>query len=275
MSVELKNKERKAWDLFLSCQETFKRESDKPYSFGILWTYVYRRNFEAIMKLMGGVRQKTILDIGCGGGWLSEWLTLEGATAVGLDISFEFCRVSKERSKKRGTGISYVCADGESLPFKKNSFDASIAYQSLHHLPNPEKAIGEALRISKTFILGDEPARILLPDFPIRLLKILSLSNLHVGELSGIEQKRFNPLELREKFRESEYSVKYERQWSVVPTFFSKTEKYNVMRAVYKTIHRILMGIRPIRNVGHGLTMIIERKQQESVPITKTPSGFS
>lgn len=261
MSVETKKREKETWNRFLSRRETFERESDKPYSFGVLWTYVYRRNFEAILRLIGNMKGRMILDIGCGGGWLGEWFTLEGATAVGLDVSFQFCRVAKKRSARKGTRISYVCADGENLPFKEDAFYASVAYQCLHHLPNPEKAIGEALRVSKVFVLGDEPTSVVLPDFFIRLLKILSLSSLHVGELSGIKEKRFDPLKLRGKLQNSRCLVNYEKQWSFVPTFFSRAEECSIIKAAYKTVYRVLMGIGPVRNLGHGLTMIVERRE--------------
>lgn len=201
-----------------------------------------------------------ILDIGCGGGWLCEWFTEQGATTVGLDLSIEFCRASKARSKRKKIDADYVCADGESLPFKENSFHASVAYQALHHLPNPENAISEALRVSKIFVLGDEPAKTLVPYLLIKILKILSLSSLRVGELSGIKEKRFEPLELREKYRKKGCLVSYEKQWSIVPAFFSRNEKRSSIRSIYRIAYKLLMDIKPVRNAGHGLTMVIVRQ---------------
>lgn len=263
MSDGLKNREKESWNRFLSQKETFKRESNKPYSFGVLWTFVYRRNFEAILRLIGDVGKKAILDIGSGGGWLCEWFTQEGATSVGLDISIQFCRASKARTKRMRTAVDYVCADGENLPFKDNAFHASVVYQTLHHLPNPENAISEALRVSKIFVLGDEPAKLAVPYFLINIIKMLSHSSLHVGELSGIREKRFEPSKLLGKYGKKGYLVRYEKQWSIVPTFFSKNEKYSVVRLIYMIAYKLLMGIRPIRNAGHGLTMIIVKQQSK------------
>lgn len=263
MATEVKNREKESWNQFLSQPETFLRESNKPYSFGVLWTYTYRKNFEAILKLMGDVKERTILDIGCGGGWLCEWFALEGASTVGIDISFEFCRAAKERNRRRGLDSNFVCADGENLPFKENSFYASVIYQSLHHLPNPEKAIREGLRISKVFILGDEPAKLPFPNLFVTLLQMLVLSKAHVGELSGIKEERFDPSELFKKYQRKRYSVKFERQWSMVPAVFSKTEKYSVTKWIYKSLYKFLMEITPIRNMGHGFTMIIKRQGRE------------
>jgi ubiquinone/menaquinone biosynthesis C-methylase UbiE len=262
MSTEVKNREKESWNQFLSQMETFLRELNKPYSFGVLWTYTYRKNFEAILRLIGDVKDRTILDIGCGGGWLCEWFALEGATTVGIDISLEFCRAAKERNRRKGLDSNFICADGENLPFKENSFYASVAYQSLHHLPNPEKAIEEGLRISEVFVLGDEPAKLLFPNFFVKLIKMLVLSKAHVGELSGIEEERFDPLVLLDRKSVKGYSVKFEKQWSMVPAVFSKMEKYIVAKWIYKCIYNFLMKIEPIQNMGHGFTMIIERQER-------------
>lgn len=261
MSCKLKNKEKEAWNRFLSQPKAVKRESNKPYSYGALWTYVYRKNFEAILKLIGDVKGKIVLDIGCGGGWLCEWFTSEGATTIGLDSSIQFCKVAKSRAKRIGMTTNYVCADGENLPIKDNSSHSAVAYQVLHHLPNPDRAIAEALRVSKFFVLGDEPAKLPFPRFLNRILKVIAASSLHVGELSGIKEIRFDPKELCKEYRKRGYSVRSERQWSFVPAIFSRTEKYSLIRSIYKLAYRFLMEIEPTRNFGHGFTMIIARQE--------------
>lgn len=273
MSVKLKNKEKETWNQFLARRETFERESRKPHSFGVLWTYVYRKNFENILKLIGDVKGKRVLDIGCGGGWLCEWFTREGATVVGLDISIEFCRASKARAERGNMDVNYVCGDAENLPFKEDSFYTSVAYQVLHHLPNAGRAIDGALIVSKFFVLGDEPAELLFPLFFNRMLKAIALSSLHVGELSGIKELRFNPMELCEEYRKRGYSVKYRRQWSIVPAIFSRIEKYSVARSIYKTMYRFLMEIKPIQNLGHGLTMLIARQGPTPSVVTQPCSS--
>jgi len=259
MSVERKKKERASWNRFLSQSEIFIRESSKPYSYGVLWTYIYRKNFEAILRLVGDVKDRTVLDVGCGGGWLCEWLAFEGANVVGVDISFEFCRALKMRARKRGFDAHIICADGECLPFKENSFYASVIYQALHHLPNPEKAISEALRTSEGFVLGDEPAKLLFPHLFVKLLKMLALSRVDVEELSGIKGTRFDPLGLSKTYQKKGYLVRFERQWSMVPTILSKAEKFKIIRRIYEIAYLFLMGIEAIRNMGHGFTMIIKK----------------
>ena len=259
MSAEWKKKEKLSWNLFLSRPEIFMRESSKPYSYGILWTYVYRKNFEIILRYIGNARNRVVLEIGFGGGWLSEWLALEGANVVGIDISSEFCRALKMRATDRGFDVHVLCADGESLPFRENSFYVSVTYEALHHLPNPDKAIGEALTASERFVCGDEPAEFLLPRFLVRLLKIFATSRIDTEELSGIRATRFEPLKLAQKYQKTGYQVAFEKQWSMVPTILLKTERSPVVRTIYETAYEFLMGMRAIRNMGHGFTMIIKR----------------
>lgn len=255
-----KQKEIDSWKTILSSNKTVMKELNKPYSYGVLWTFAYRRNFETIVKLVGGIKDKKILDIGCGSGWLEEWMFIEGSFPIGIDTSPVFLKISKMRARQRKFEADFICADGEHLPFREDVFDCSIAYQSLHHFPSPEIVIHEALRVSKSFILGDEPAKTLIPESVLKILKRMLSARAHVGEASGIEEIRFNPKKLELTYKSKGYSVAYERTWSFVPTILRKLEEIKIIREIYRTCYLLLADTKVLKQLGHGLIMVIEKE---------------
>ena len=60
-----------------------------------------------------------ILDIGCGGGLLSEPMCRLGAKVVGIDASKKNIQVAKFHAKKNNLNINYICSSPEILKIKK------------------------------------------------------------------------------------------------------------------------------------------------------------
>ncbi len=88
-----------------------------------------------------------LLDIGCGGGFLSNSLIKKGVQVTGLDISEDAIHIAKhyDTTKK----VHYLKGDAYDLPFLENSFDFVCAMDFLEHVDNPEKVIKEASRVLK------------------------------------------------------------------------------------------------------------------------------
>ena len=61
-----------------------------------------------------------VLDIGCGGGLLSEPMYRLGANVVGIDASQKNIDIAKFHAKKNKLKINYICASPETLKIKKN-----------------------------------------------------------------------------------------------------------------------------------------------------------
>jgi 2-polyprenyl-6-hydroxyphenyl methylase/3-demethylubiquinone-9 3-methyltransferase len=92
-----------------------------------------------------GQRRTTILDVGCGGGFLSNHLALLGHSVTGLDASPDALRVA---SLHNHTGrVRYVQGDALELPFESGSFDVVCAMDFLEHVENPGRVIAEASRV--------------------------------------------------------------------------------------------------------------------------------
>jgi len=83
-----------------------------------------------------------ILDVCCGPGMLSAGAISRGADALGLDFPDVV-----ELARKLVPAGNFEVGDAQALPFAENSFDAVLCGYGVMHLPDPEKALREMLRV--------------------------------------------------------------------------------------------------------------------------------
>lgn len=123
-------------------------------------------NIAVALSLPAG---STILDVGCGSGWLSEYFARLGYVVKGIDISPELIQMSRARLARVPYDVDHetipLCEfeehDIEHAPVN-GQFDGVICYDSLHHFEDERKVIAhlaEATRYGGSlFILeGDRP----------------------------------------------------------------------------------------------------------------------
>lgn len=98
---------------------------------------------------------KTILDVGCGEGFVDQFLIKKNPQyrISGIDISPESIRLAKKRVPELLARQGNVY----NLSFKDNSFDLVICMEVLEHLDKPQKAIKEIRRVSKKYCLFSVP----------------------------------------------------------------------------------------------------------------------
>lgn len=77
-----------------------------------------------------------LLDIGCGGGLISEPLARLGATVVAVDASEKNIAVAKLHAEGGGLAIDYRCAAAEDLAAAGETFDAILALEIIEHVAN-------------------------------------------------------------------------------------------------------------------------------------------
>ncbi|MCC6018773.1 MAG: methyltransferase domain-containing protein [archaeon YNP-LCB-003-016] len=100
-----------------------------------------------VMKEMENLKDKVVLDIGCGTG-IMEGMLLQAKHIIGLDISIEMIKIAKEKYKGC-YNISWVNADAENLPIKSKSIDLSLMITVIQNIPSPPDALKEIERTLK------------------------------------------------------------------------------------------------------------------------------
>jgi 2-polyprenyl-6-hydroxyphenyl methylase / 3-demethylubiquinone-9 3-methyltransferase len=102
--------------------------------------------------IMGGIEtpQPRILDVGCGGGILSEALVKAGAQVTGIDLSLASLEVARQHAQAGGLQIDYRAITAEELAAEQpESFDAVTCLEMLEHVPEPEKVIAACAKLVK------------------------------------------------------------------------------------------------------------------------------
>ena len=91
---------------------------------------------------------RSILEVGCGTGHFTRWMALRGLDATGVDTSEPML----EEARRRG-GPGYLHGDALSLPFADRSFDMTALITTLEFLPDPARALAEAVRVARQGVL--------------------------------------------------------------------------------------------------------------------------
>ena len=153
-----------------------------------------------------------ILDIGCGGGLLSEPMSRLGANVVGIDASKKNIEVAKFHAKKNKLKINYICASPEILKIQKK-FDVILSMEIVEHVEDINffiKKSSELLKKNglmfiatlnktlKSYMFAIVGAEYILKWLPIgthdwnkfikpdELIKITKVNNLKLEKLDGM-----------------------------------------------------------------------------------------
>jgi 2-polyprenyl-6-hydroxyphenyl methylase/3-demethylubiquinone-9 3-methyltransferase len=105
----------------------------------------FGRDIKSLKSLNG----LTLLDVGCGGGLLSEPLARLGAKVTGIEPAPESVDVAKAHAKEAGLEIDYRAVAAEDLLREGKRFDAVIASEVIEHVINPSafvRTIGGLVR---------------------------------------------------------------------------------------------------------------------------------
>jgi 2-polyprenyl-6-hydroxyphenyl methylase/3-demethylubiquinone-9 3-methyltransferase len=89
-----------------------------------------------------------ILDIGCGGGLLSEPMTRLGANITGIDASSKNINIAKHHAKKNKLKINYICSSPEKLKITKK-FDVILNMEIVEHVDDINFFINSSSKLLK------------------------------------------------------------------------------------------------------------------------------
>lgn len=175
-----------------------------------------------------------ILDIGCGGGILSEAMAKTGAQVTGIDLSQASIEAARGHAQSQGLSIDYRVVSAEEIAQSQaGTFDAVTCMEMLEHVPAPEKVVaacaralkpgGHAFfstinRTPKAFlfaIIGGEYILRLLPKGThtygklIRPRELKQWSQNHSLEFARLASLMYNPFTRRFKVAPNKEDVNY------------------------------------------------------------------
>ncbi len=93
---------------------------------------------------------KTVLDVGCGGGILSESMALKGAQVTGIDLGEKALKVAQLHSLESGVAVNYRLVSVEELAAEQpERFDVVTCLEMLEHVPDPASVVHACARLVK------------------------------------------------------------------------------------------------------------------------------
>ncbi|MCE7001706.1 class I SAM-dependent methyltransferase [Kibdelosporangium philippinense] len=126
---------------------------------------------ERDIELLGDVKGKDIVEVGCGSAPCARWLTSQGARVAALDLSAGMLRHAKHANDVTGITPMLIRANAERLPFATESFDiACSAFGAVPFVADVRPVFQEVARVlrpgGKWVFAVTHPIRWIFPDDP-------------------------------------------------------------------------------------------------------------
>lgn len=122
-------------------------------------------------RLLGDVRDRLVLEVGCGSAMCSRWLAGQGARPVAFDLSAGMLRHARSGAAATGIAVPLVQADAERLPFRDAIFDiAFTAFGAIQFVADSARLMREVARVlrpgGRWVFATTHPTRWSFPDDP-------------------------------------------------------------------------------------------------------------
>jgi 2-polyprenyl-6-hydroxyphenyl methylase/3-demethylubiquinone-9 3-methyltransferase len=174
---------------------------------------------DLIEQHVAGLIGKSVIDIGCGGGILSEALADKGATVTGLDMVQASLDVANLHRLESGIDVSYVLSTVEDwAKDHSGQYDVVTCLEMLEHVPDPASVVSACAQLlkpggiaifstlnrnPKSYLMAIVAAEYLLSMVPkgthdhkkfitpAELIRMIEKTNLHADFMTGMH---FNPV---------------------------------------------------------------------------------
>ncbi len=167
----------------------------------------------------------SLLDLGCGGGWITNSLIPHAKDVFGCDISIAMLNVAQKLMPKQ----KFICGEIGKLPFKSEQFDKILCYFVFINLTNDEylrQAILEMMRVIKKggrVVIGQLPDKAGSKDYDQAKEKYLEYCQKHYSLGESFEETHVPPLRLFDRGQWSDFfreqKISYEMRSSFNPFY--------------------------------------------------------
>jgi 2-polyprenyl-6-hydroxyphenyl methylase/3-demethylubiquinone-9 3-methyltransferase len=105
---------------------------------------------EWIERLSGGLAGRRVVDVGCGGGILTEAMAARGALALGIDLGDKALGVARLHKLESGAAVDYRLVSAEALAAETpGTFDVVTCMELLEHVPEPALIITACAKLAR------------------------------------------------------------------------------------------------------------------------------
>jgi SAM-dependent methyltransferase len=105
-------------------------------------------DFGYVLQLLDLHAGTSLVELGCGSGWMTRFAARHGVHAEGYDISPEMIEIAREQAAAEHLDVRFEAADMESLDLGRR-FDACLLYDALHHSRRADLVLASAHRALK------------------------------------------------------------------------------------------------------------------------------
>src|SRR5690606_39328178 len=103
-----------------------------------------------ILSYTGSLAGKQVLDVGCGGGILSESLAQSGADVTGIDLAERSLKIARLHSLESGVPVKYEMISAEDMADQHpGRFDVVTCMEMLEHVPDPGSITAACAKLVK------------------------------------------------------------------------------------------------------------------------------
>jgi 2-polyprenyl-6-hydroxyphenyl methylase / 3-demethylubiquinone-9 3-methyltransferase len=97
-----------------------------------------------------GLPGKRVIDVGCGGGILSESMSLRGADVLGIDLAEKPLRAAQLHALESGAKVRYRCVSAEDMAREAPaSCDVVTCMEMLEHVPQPDSTVASCAALAR------------------------------------------------------------------------------------------------------------------------------
>jgi ubiquinone/menaquinone biosynthesis C-methylase UbiE len=180
-----------------------------------------------LLAVVGTVRGRRVLDLGCGNGYLARrWATEGAAQSVGIDLSEASLRFARRREARRRSGAGFVRQDSADLAsFGDDSFDLVVAHMSLMDIENAEgtiREVGRVLAPEGRFVFSINHPCFDIDSRSMWVVERQVYANTVFRKVAGYREERVVRVPWRISEKETAYTTSYHRP---LPTYLRYLRK--------------------------------------------------
>jgi len=161
---------------------------------------VQQARYDLILKYLGNIERKTVLDLGCGDGALTHFICQKKAKVIGIDNNELGLKFAEEFLSSQGLKAELILANAYQTTLPNNSVDFVVASEIIEHVKEPGRLLKETQRVLKPggAIIITTPYR--LTEQPMDIFHCKEFYPKELEELVGAYFKEIEVIEFQPAF---------------------------------------------------------------------------